>query len=78
MEKTLDKQLSFHYVFSKTRKSLFISPKLEVPAWSFHISSKYFYEENDQEESEKAYSEFLFSQSGFKNLDRKKDRTDVL
>ena len=46
-------------------------PKTGGTSLEFAICSKYFYEKNDQEESEKAYREFI-AQNGFKNLDRKK------
>ena len=46
-------------------------PKTGGTSLEFAICSKYFYEKNDQEESEKAYREFI-AKNGFKNLDRKK------
>ena len=46
-------------------------PKTGGTSLEFAICSKYFYEKNDQEDSEKAYREFI-AQNGFKNLDRKK------
>ena len=46
-------------------------PKTGGTSLEFAICSKYFYEKNVQEESEKAYRAFI-AQNGFKNLDRKK------